>query len=112
MSMKRILFAAAIVTVLMLAAPHAQAQVVGGGYIGFGGPGFGGVVGYGAPMVAPAPVVPYAAAYPPVVVPAPVVAGPLIGVGWGYGPRYYAPRYYGPPYYGPRYYRGGYGRRW
>ncbi|MGC8642834.1 MAG: hypothetical protein ACP5XB_23490 [Isosphaeraceae bacterium] len=112
MSMKRILFAAAIVTVLMLAAPHAQAQVVGGGYIGFGGPGFGGVVGYGAPMVAPAPVVPYAAAYPPVVVPAPVIAGPLIGVGWGYGPRYYAPRYYGPPYYGPRYCRGGYGRRW
>lgn len=107
MSMKRILFALAIMTALMLATPRAQAQVVGGGYVGFGTPGFGGVVGFGSPMVTPVPVMPYAAPYPAVVVPRPMVVAPMMGAGWGYGPRYYAPRYYGP-----RHYRGGYGRRW
>ena len=57
-------------------------------------------------MVAPAPVVPYAAPYGAVVVPRPIYAGPVIGAGWGYGPRFYGPRYYGP-----RYGRYGYGRR-
>jgi hypothetical protein len=104
MSMKQGLLAVLFVTVLSLAAPHARAQVVGGGYVGFGTPGFGGVVSFGSPVVAPAPVVPYVAPYP-VVVPRPIVAGPVIGAGWGYGPRYFGPRYYGP-----RYYRGV--RRW
>jgi hypothetical protein len=107
MRMKQVLLAVALVTVLSLAASHAQAQVIGGGYIGFGRPGFGGVVGFGAPVVAPAPVVaapfvPYVAPYPAVVVSRPLYAAPFYGVGWGYGPRYY----------GPRYYRHGYGRLW
>jgi hypothetical protein len=104
MSMKQGLLAMALVTVLFLAAPQAYAQVVGGGYVGFGTPALGGVVSFGSPVVAPAPVVPYVAPYP-VVVPRPIVAGPVIGAGWGYGPRFFGPRYYGP-----RYYRGV--RRW
>ena len=107
MSMKRVLVAVAMVTVVVLAAPRAQAQVVGGGYVGFGSPGFGGAIGFGTPMVAPAPIVPYVAPYPMMVAPRPMVVGPVIGAGWGYGPRYYGPRYVGP-----RYYRRGYGRRW
>jgi hypothetical protein len=106
MSMKQGLLAVALVTVLFLAAPRAQAQVVGGGYVGFGTPGFGGVVGFGTPMVAPAPVVPYVAPYPAIVA-RPMVVGPVVGAGWGFGPRFYGPRYYGP-----RYYRGGFARRW
>jgi hypothetical protein len=108
MSTKQVFLALALVTVLGLAAPRAQAQVVGGGgYIGFGTPGFGGAVSFGTPVVGAAvvgaPVVPYVASYP-VVVPRPVYAAPFYRAGWvGYGPRYY----------GPRYYRGGYGwRRW
>ena len=108
MSMKQVFLALALVTVLGLAAPRAQAQVVGGGgYVGFGTPGFGGVVSFGTPVVGAAvigaPVVPYVAPYYPVVVPR-VYGGPVYyRGGWGYGPRYY----------GPRYYRGGYGwRRW
>jgi hypothetical protein len=107
MSMKQVFLALALVTVLGLAAPRAQAQIVGGGgYIGFGTPGFGGAVSFGTPVVGAAvvgaPVVPYVAPYP-VVVPR-VYAAPFYGAGWGG---------YGPRYYGPRYYRGGYGwRRW
>lgn len=115
MSMKRVCFAAMMVVVLCLAAPRAQAQVVtGGGYIGFGTPGLGGVASFGTPVVAPVPVVPYLAPYPTVVVPRPVVVGPVIGTGWGYGPRYVGPRHYGPRYYGPRHYtyHYRYGRRW
>src|SRR5208282_5301225 len=97
MSTKQVFLALALVTVLGLAAPRAQAQIVGGGgYIGFGTPGFGGAVSFGTP------VVPYVAPYP-VVVPRPVYAAPFYGAGWwGYGPRYY----------GPRYYRGYGYRRW
>src|SRR5271157_2735112 len=103
MSMKQVFLALALVTVLGLAAPRAQAQIVGGGgYIGFGTPGFGGGVSFGTPVVG-APVVPYVAPYP-VVVPRPVYAAPFYGAGWGG---------YGPRYCGPRYYRRGYGyRRW
>jgi len=107
MSTKQVFLALALVTVLGLAAPRAQAQIVGGGgYVGFGTPGFGGAVSFGTPVigasVVAAPVVPFAAGYP-VVVPRPVYAAPFYRGGWGYGPRYY----------GPRYYRGGYGwRRW
>ncbi len=98
MGMKQVFLALALVTALGLAAPRAQAQIVGGGgYIGFGTPGFGGAVSFGTPVVG-APVVPYVAPYP-VVVPG-VYAAPVYRAGWGYGPRYY----------GPRYYRG-YGRR-
>jgi hypothetical protein len=107
MSTKQVFLALALVTVLGLAAPRAQAQIVGGGgYIGFGTPGFGGAVSFGTPVVGAAvvgaPVVPYVAPYP-VVVPG-VYAAPFYGAGWGG---------YGPRYYGPRYYRRGYGyRRW
>jgi hypothetical protein len=107
MSTKQVFLALALVTVLGLAAPRAQAQIVGGGgYVGFGTPGFGGAVSFGTPVggvgVVAAPVVPYVAPYP-VVVPR-AYGVPYYGAGWGgYGPRYYAPRYY----------RGGYGyRRW
>jgi hypothetical protein len=104
MSMKQVLLALAMAAVLTLAAPRAQAQIIGGGYIGFGRPGFGGVVGFGTPVVAPAPVVaapvvPYVAPYPPVVVGGAVYGGPVIRAGWGYGPRFYGPRYYRPGYY-------------
>ena len=102
----------AVVLVLCVAAPRTEAQVVTGGYVGFGNPGFGGAVGFGTPMVAPAPVVPYVAPYPAVVVPRPMVVSPMMGAGWGYGPRYYGPRYYGNRFYGPRCYHRGYGRRW
>lgn len=98
MSTKQVFLALALVTVLGLAAPRAQAQIVGGGsYIGFGAPGFGGAVGFGTPVVGAsvvgAPVFPYVAPYP-VVVSRPVYAAPFYGAGWGYGPRYYGPRYY------------------
>ncbi len=104
MSTKQVFLALSLVAILGLAAPHAQAQVVGGGYVGFGVPGVSGAVTFGGPVagvgVIGAPVVPYVAPYP-MVVGRPVVA-PFYGPGWrGYGPRYY----------GPRYYRGGY-RRW
>jgi len=97
MSMKRVFLALALVTVLGLAAPRAQAQVVGGGYVGFGVPGIGGAVTFGTPVagvgVVGAPVVPYVAPYP-VVVPR-VYGVPYYRAGWGgYGPRYYRPRYY------------------
>ena len=42
-------------------------------------------------MDAPVPVVPYVASYPMVVAPRPMVVGPVIGAGWGYGPRFYGP---------------------
>ena len=103
MSMKQVFLALALVTILGVAAPCSQAQVVGGGgYVGFGAPGIGGAVSFGTPVVG-APLVPYAAPYP-VVVPRPVYGVPFYGAGWGG---------YGPRYYGPRYYRRGYGyRRW
>ena len=111
MSTKQVFLALALVAVLGLAAPRTQAQVVGGGgYIGFGTPGFGGALGFGTPFggaaVIGAPVVPYVAPFP-VVVSRPVYGVPVYGAGWGgYGPRYYGPRYY-------RGYRSGYGwRRW
>jgi hypothetical protein len=105
MSTKQVFLALALVTIICLAAPSAQAQVVGGGgYIGFGTPGFGGAVSFGKPVagvgVVGAPVVPYVAPYP-VVVPRPVFTAPFVGAGWGG---------YGPRYFGPRYYRGG--NRW
>ncbi len=102
MSMRRIVLLLAVATVLGLAAPRAHAQIVGGGgYVGFGTPGFGGVVNFGTPIVgAPvmaAPVVPYVAPYP-MVVPRPIYGygygAPLYRGGWGYGPRYYGPGYY------------------
>jgi hypothetical protein len=98
MRTKQVSLALAVVAVLSLAAPHAHSQVIGGGYVGFGGPGYGGVVGVGAPLVAPAPLVspvaPYVAPYPSVVVTRPFY-GPraFYGAGWGYGPRFYGPRY-------------------
>jgi hypothetical protein len=104
MRTKQVFLALAVAAVLSLAAPRAHSQVIGGGYVGFGGPVYGGV---GAPLVAPvplvSPVVPYVAPYPSVVVTRPFY-GPraFYGPGWGYGPRYY----------GPRYHRNGYGRRW
>src|SRR5271166_4314604 len=84
MSMKQVFLALALVTVLGLAAPRAQAQVVGGGgYIGFGAPGFGGAVSFGTPVVGAtvvgAPVVPYVAPYP-MVVPR-VYSAPFYGAG-------------------------------
>ncbi|MFO0889403.1 MAG: hypothetical protein U0790_09720 [Isosphaeraceae bacterium] len=108
MRVKQLLFALAVVVVLGMAAPRGEAQMIGG-YIGFGSPS---VVGYGAPLVAPAPVlaapvVPYATAYPVVGVspwfgPRPVYYGP----GWGYRPGFYGSRVVYPrPMYG-------YGRRW
>ena len=72
MRTKQVFLALAVVAVLSLAAPHAQSQVIGGGYAGFGGSGYGGVVSVGAPLVAPVPLVspvdPYVAPYPSVVV--------------------------------------------
>jgi len=111
MSVKQVFLAAALAMVLAVATPRSHAQVISGGYVGFGTPGFGGVVA-GAPVLAPAPfvtpVVPYATPYSGVVVGSPFYRG--WNSGWGYGPRYYGPRYYGP-----RYYNRGYGfgrRRW
>ena len=110
MSTKQVFLALTLVVILGLAAPHAQAQVVGGGYVGFGVPGVSGAIGFGAPVggvgVVGAPVVPYVAPYP-VVVGRPYVAPYYYGAGW----RGYGPGYYGPRNYGTRYYRGGY-RRW
>ena len=82
MSMKQVFLALALVMVLGLAAPRAQAQVVGGGgYVGFGAPGFGGAVSFGTPVagvaVVGAPVVPYVAPYP-VVVPRPSLRRTLL----------------------------------
>jgi hypothetical protein len=107
MRFKHVLFALSMAVVLCLATPRTQAQVVGG-FIGFRSPG---VVGFGAPVVAPAPVVagpivPYAAGYP-VVVPRPFYGPGLYayGGGWGFGPRHYGPWRAYPGY------RYGY-RRW
>ena len=51
MSTKQVFLALSFVTVLGLAAPRAQAQIVtGGGYVGFGTPGFGGAVSFGTPV--------------------------------------------------------------
>ena len=66
MRTRLVLFAASMAAVLILAAPRAQAQIVGGGYVGFGTPG---VMGFGGPVVAPgafigAPMVPYCQALP------------------------------------------------
>jgi hypothetical protein len=99
MSTKQVFLALALMTIISLAAPSAQAQVVGGGgYIGFGTPGFGGAVSFGTPVggaaVVGAPVVPYVAPYP-VVVPRPFYGPSFYGAGWGgYGPRFAGPRYY------------------
>jgi hypothetical protein len=111
MRLKHVLLAAVVAAALGLATPRSHAQVVAGGYLGFGSPG---VVTYGAPVVAPAPfvatpVLPYATGYP-VVVPRPWIGSPYYyGAGWGYGPGYYGVR---RGYYGHHYHRG-YGRyRW
>ena len=106
MRIKPFVLALAMVAVLALAAPRAEAQFFGG-YVGFGNPGVYGVGGpvVGAPVVA-APVVPVMPGYPAVVGPAPIYRAPYAyryGPGWGYGPRYYGPRYN---------YRYRYGRRW
>jgi hypothetical protein len=104
MRLRLVLLAASMAAVLILAAPRAHAQFMGGGYVGFGTPG---VMGFGGPVVAPgpfvgAPMVRYARPYPM------MVGGPMYGPrvfyrpGWGYGPR---------PY-GGRAFRYGYGRRW
>jgi len=106
MRVKHVVLALAMVAVLTLAAPRADAQFFGG-YVGFGNPG---VYTYGAPVVGVAPyvaspVVPVMPGYPAVVAPGPVYRSPYAyryGPGWGYGPRYYGPRYSN--------YR--YGRRW
>jgi len=108
MRTKLLLLGAGILATLALATPQAQAQYVTGGYVGFGRPGFGGVVGVGGPVLSPAyapGIVPYGG--PAVVVPPPVVVTrPVYGPGWGYGPRYYRPY---PYRYGG--YGYGYGRR-
>jgi hypothetical protein len=108
MTTKKLILALALFAVMSLAAPRLQAQVVGGGYVGFNTPGVSGVIGVGAPVVAPAPVVaapvvPYVAPYGGVVMGGgPIFAPrPIYRAGWGYGPRYF----------GPRYYRYGYRRR-
>jgi hypothetical protein len=106
MRIKPFVLALAMVAVLALAAPRAEAQFLGG-YVGFGNTGFYGVGGpvVGAPVVA-APVVPLLPGYPAVVSPAPIYRAPYAyryGPGWGYGPRYYGPHYN---------YRYRYGRRW
>ncbi len=99
MHLKQSLLALTVVLALGLAAPGAQAQVVaGGGYVGINVPGFGGVVSWGTPVVAAAPVVtapviPYAVGYP-AVVPGAVYARSFYGPGWVYGPRFYGPRPY------------------
>lgn len=110
MRFKHALPALAMAAVLSLYSPRAQAQVVGG-YVGFGSPG---VVTYGAPVVAPAPlVVPYSPVYP-AAVPRPWVGvGPVYGTGfygpgWGYSSGYYGVRRVYPGYGYP--YR--HGRRW
>jgi hypothetical protein len=97
MRIKHVVLALAMVAVLSLAAPRAQAQFFGG-YVGFGNTGVYGAGGtvVGAPVVAP-PVVPVMSGYPAVVAPAPIYRAPYVyryGPGWGYGPRYYGPRYY------------------
>ena len=99
MSTKQVFLALALVTVLGLAAPRAQAQVVGGGgYVGFGTPGFGGAVSFGTPVIGAAvigaPVVPYVAPYP-VVVPRQSTAHLFTGpAGGAMGPAITVPRYY------------------
>jgi len=99
MRIKPIILAMAMVAVLSLAAPRAEAQFFGG-YVGFGNTG---VYGVGGPVVAP--VVPVVPGYPAVVAPAPIYGAPYAyryGPGWGYGPRYYGPRYYNNYRYGRR----------
>jgi hypothetical protein len=118
MSTKQVFLALALVTVLGLAAPVAQAQVVtGGGYVGVGTPGFGAAVSVGTPIaaapivgapVAAAPVVgatvvPFVTSYP-VVVRRPFFGPRFVGPGWR--------GYYGPRFAGTRYYTRGYGYRW
>ncbi|WP_165229142.1 hypothetical protein [Aquisphaera insulae] len=111
MSIKHALIALVVLACLS-AAPRADAQYVSGGFVGFGRPGFGGVYGFGAPVVATpmvaGPVVPYGmpmVVQQPVVVQrpmvvgapvmaAPMVTGPVMTTGWGFGPRYVVP---GPP---------------
>jgi len=109
MNMKHVFLAAALVMVLAAATPRSHAQVITGGYMGYGTPGYGGVV-VGAPLVAPAPVVapvvPYAVPYSGVFLGGPFYQRPFYGGGWGYGPRFYGPRYYS------RGYGYGYRRRW
>jgi hypothetical protein len=102
MHVKQILPALTMVAILGLTAARADAQVVGGGYVGFGTPGLGGVVSFGTPYVAPAPVVaapvvpyPYVAPYPNTLIVPPR--------------RVYVP-VYGRGYYGPGWHRGGYHR--
>ena len=46
MSTKQVFLALTLVAILGLAAPHAQAQVVGGGYVGFAAPGVSGARGF------------------------------------------------------------------
>jgi len=101
MRFKHAILALAIVAVLAVAAPRAEAQYFGG-YVGFGSPG---VVGFGGAPVVAAPVVPVVPGYPAVVTPAPIYRAPYAyryGPGWGYGPRYYGPRYYNNYRYGRR----------
>jgi len=105
MRTKHVLLAAAMATMLVLTAPRAQAQMMGGGYMGFGTPG---VMGFGGPVVAPAPyigapIVRYARPYPMMV--GRPMYGPRLNYrpGWGYGPRPFAGRNYRYGY--------GYGRR-
>jgi len=91
MQPKHYLLAFVVAVVLSVLTPRSEAQVIGG-YVGYGSPG---VVTYGAPVIAPAPV--FAAP----VVPYTTVVAPRPWI----GPR---PRYYGPgwgyptPYYGTR----------
>jgi hypothetical protein len=101
MRLKHVLLALAMAIVLGLCNPRTHAQVITGGYVGFGSPG----LVYSSPLVAPAPIVPYASGYP-VVVPRPLIGPGPFRSGWGYGPRFYGPRRVFPGY------RFGYGRRW
>jgi hypothetical protein len=108
MRLKPVLLAAVVAAALGLATPRSHAQIVTGGFVGFGNPG---VVTYGAPVFTPGPVVaspfvPYATTFPV------AVPRPWIGRyyrrgygGWGY-PRFY--RGWG----NPRFYNRGYRRFW
>lgn len=109
MRMKLVLAAFAMAAVLVLSAPRAEAQVIGG-YVGFGSPG---AYTFGAPLVAPSPLVtpvmPYYATGYTTVVPRPWVGvSPYYGNGWGYS-RGYGGVYRGYPVYR---YRRGYRRWW
>ena len=114
MSMKHVFFAAALVMVLGLATPQAQAQVISGGYVGFGRPGFGGVVAWERPWWPRPPSSPHRSS--PTRVPY-----SARGCRWAFLRRtllrgrlgLWTPLRLG---YGPRYYSRGYGygyrRRW